>query len=118
MEGIEYDDSFNTIKELLYSLINYEIKERVEMEIKNLTFTTQSDDFNMKSLIKFILPFLFKEELEVNNLDLSYEELIILQLKIINKISHNSNKPIFVISNIPCITKEILEELNILNVRG
>ena len=115
LEGIEYHESFNTIKELLYSFINYEIKDQVVLEFNDLNFLTECDDFNMKSLIKYIIPILLKNDLEINNLDLTYQELIVFQIKLINRIAEKCKKNVFIAANIPCITQNILKELNLLN---
>lgn len=111
LEGIEYDDSFYTIKELLNSFVNLEMKDRVKQDINKLTLLTTCDDFNFKTLIKLLVPSLIKDLYDVNNTDLSYEEVILFQLKLINSIALKSKKKVFVICNIPLITKNILAEL-------
>ena len=111
LEGIEYDDSFNTIKELLNSFINLEMKDKIKQDINKLSLLTKCDDFNFKTLIKLLVPSLIKDLYDANNTDLSYEEVILFQLKLINSIALKSKKKVFVICNIPLITKNILAEL-------
>lgn len=115
LEGIEYEDNFNTIKELLHSLITFELDERLSFNNDDLLFYTQCDDFNFKSLVKFILPTLSKSGMEINNIDLNYEESIVFQLKLINRISIKSKKDVFCYANISNITPLILKTLNDLN---
>lgn len=115
LEGIEYDDSFNTIKELLNSFINLEMKDRIKLDINKMSLLTTCDDFNFKSLIKLLVPSLLKDLYDANNTDLSYEEVILFQLKLINSMALRSKKKIFIICNIPLITKNIKNELESLN---
>ena len=111
LEGIEYEDSFNTVKELLYSLVNFELEDRVTINYDQISLGIENEDFNYKSLIKLLSPMLIKEKLDANSLDLTYEESIILQIKLINKIGILSKKNLIVLANIPEITKKILQEL-------
>ena len=114
LEGIEYEDTFNTVKELLYALINFELEDRVSINHENVNLSVENEDFNYKSLIKLLVPILTKDNLEINSLDIGYEESIILQIKLINKISIMSKKNIIVIANIPEMTNKVIDEINLL----
>ena len=114
LEGIEYEDTFNTVKELLYSLINFELEDRVSIGHDNFNLSVANEDFNYKSLIKLLVPILHKDNLEINSLDISYEESIMLQIELINRISKMSKKNAIVIANIPELTEKIIAEISLL----
>ena len=69
----------------------------------------------MKTLIiKLLVPILHKDNLEINSLDISYEESIMLQIELINRISKMSKKNAIVIANIPELTEKIIAEISLL----
>lgn len=91
-------DTISTINLLLESFTN-----ELSNELIYLKFIT----YTPKQFLKILLPVFFKENDKANEYDLSYNELVILQLKMIDFISRNQiNKSICLIE-IPYLTKEI-----------
>ncbi len=114
LENIEYDEGFTTLKELLISLINIDLEETLSISLndeKEIHMIAQNDDFNFKSLIKLIIPTIIQSGMELNNIDLSYETIILLQLEMIKRIASKSTKEIIILSELPLITSKIYNKL-------
>ena len=114
LENIEYDEGFTTLKELLISLINIDLEETLSISLndeKEIHMIAQNDDFNFKSLIKLIIPTIIQSGMELNNIDLSYETIILLQLEMIKRIASKSTKEIIILSELPLITSKIYHKL-------
>ena len=103
MQNKMYFDSMNTI-EILFNSFEMEINEDDEL---NMIFNA----VNSKTLIKFMKANLIKEELQHDEYDLSYEQIILLQIKMISYILSNKiyNSTSFVIVHVPTLTKSIIE---------
>lgn len=80
------------------------------------SFTTELDDsliypkfitYTPKQFLKILLPIYLKEEEQANEYDLSYDEIIIFQLKMIDYISKNQLNKTICLIEIPYLTKEI-----------
>lgn len=114
LENIEYDEGFTTLKELLISLINIDLEETLSISLndeKEIHMIAQNDDFNFKSLIKLIIPTIIQSGMELNNIDLSYETIILLQLEMIKRIASKSTKEIIILFELPLITSKIYNKL-------
>ncbi len=95
-------DTINTINLLLESFTN---------ELDNELIYPEFITYTPKQFLKILLPIFLKEEDQANEYDLSYNEIILIQLKMINYIaSHQLNKTICLI-DIPYLTKEINDYL-------
>lgn len=113
LDMIEYNDEFTTIKTLLEDFISLTLKDLIDIKIdSSIDFELQLSDFNYKSIIKLVEPLILKDSLEINNYDLTYEETIILQLKILEKISLKLDKKIIILADIPLLTSNIISTLN------
>lgn len=98
----ENQDTINTINLLLESFTN---------ELDNELIYPKFITYTPKQFLKILLPIFLKEEDQANEYDLSYNEIILIQLKMINYItSHQLNKTICLI-DIPYLTKEINDYL-------
>ena len=116
LEKIEYDDEFSTIKSLLEEYVTYTLQDKIDLQVTNeMKFQLKLNDFNYKSLIRLIEPLITKDELEINNYDLSYEEIYIFQLKIIESIASKIDKKIIVLANIPYLTDNIVSVIKTLS---
>lgn len=96
-----YFDSLNTINLLFLSL-----EEEINHEESDIRIALC--DFNYKMLMKLISTFIVIEDEKANMYDLTYEEHILLQLKMISKIVENSVcEETFIILDIPILTKKM-----------
>lgn len=92
LENIEYNDLYNTIKELLktFGMEYLSTNTNMQLSLSNLSF--QTGDLEIKQFIKLIKPKLIENDLEKNYFDLTYEELIEYQLNIIYEIAKDNDK--------------------------
>ena len=67
-----------------------------------------SDD---KQFLKILLPIFLKEEDQANEYDLSYDEIILFQLKMIDYISKHQTTKIICLIELPYLSKEINDYL-------
>ena len=103
-KNIEYSDDYQNYicsKQILIDNINELIDEFENLKI-NLSFTN-----NKKELLKEVNVNLIQDELEFNVKDLSYEEKVAFQIKLINKIAQMQDKPLLVIVDLKVITPRI-----------
>ncbi|MDD4078080.1 MAG: hypothetical protein PHT03_08970 [Bacilli bacterium] len=111
-ENIEYLDEINTINTLLENF-NYEYIDEFgqfgELKIVNLLNTISS-----KLLLKLMGLNIQKDDLDANEFDLDYDEIIILQLNLLKEISLKQDKKDFIVlMDIPILTEKIQDKLNI-----
>ena len=92
LENIEYNDLYNTIKELLkiFDMEYLSNNTNMQLSLSNLNF--QTGDLEIKQFIKLIKPKLIENDLEKNYFDLTYEELIEYQLNMIYEIAKDNDK--------------------------
>ena len=111
MQNTLYFDSMNTI-EILFNSLEEEINDNDEI---NVLFNS----INAKTLLKFMKAIIREEDLQLDEYDLSCEQIIMLQIKMITYIMQHkvfNSKPI-VIVHISELTQEINEAIwNIPNV--
>lgn len=111
MQNTLYFDSMNTI-EILFNSLEEEINDNDEI---NVLFNS----VNAKTLLKFMKAIIREEDLQLDEYDLSCEQIIMLQIKMITYIMQHkvfNSKPI-VIVHISELTQEINEAIwNIPNV--
>ena len=63
--------------------------------------------YTPKQFLKILLPIFLKEENQANEYDLSYNEIILFQLKMINYISNHQSNKILCLIELPLLTQEI-----------
>ncbi len=92
LENLEYNDLYNTIKELLkiFDMEYLSNNTNMQLSLSNLNF--QTGDLEIKQFIKLIKPKLIENDLEKNYFDLTYEELIEYQLNMIYEIAKDNDK--------------------------
>ncbi len=108
LENIEYNDLYNTIKELLKTFDMEYLSSNVDMELNSSTISFQIGDLELKQFIKLIKPKLMNEEFEKNYFDLTYEELIEYQLNMIVALAKNIDKTHIIVIDTH-ITKKIYD---------
>lgn len=101
-------DTINTINLLLESF-----GSELDSDIILSRFIT----YTPKQFLKILLPVFLKEEEQANEYDLTYEELILLQLKMIDYVSKNQIEKAKVMNliEIPVLTRTINDYLNTMN---
>lgn len=103
----DYIDTINTLNILFESLSN---------EIDNSIINTLFQSITPKVLLKLLLPSFIINGDEANEFDLSYDDLIIFQLKMIEYITKNSkNKYNICLIEIPIVTNRIKEYVESIN---
>lgn len=95
---IDYIDTINTINILLESF-----SDELDTNIIYPRFIT----YTPKQFLKILNPLFLKNNDQANEYDLSYNDIILLQLKMINYISCNQDNKILCLIDIPKLTKEI-----------
>ncbi len=116
LENIEFNDEFTTIKTLLEDFVSLDLKDLIDIQINdNVNMELKLTDINSKTLIKLIEPIILKDSLEINNYDLTYEDIYLIQLKILEKIALKLNKYLVVVASIPMITDGIAKCIESLN---
>lgn len=91
-------DTINTINLLLESFTN---------ELDNELIYPRFITYTPKQFLKILLPIFLKEEDQANEYDLSYNEIILFQLKMINYISNHQSNKILCLIELPLLTQEI-----------
>jgi len=109
-EGIEFFDDVSNVNRLLDIFIKEFFEE--QSGFGNLTLNVDVQPINAKTLIKMLELCFLKECFITNESDLTYEDNILMQLEMINKISILSKeKEVFAIINVPLLTKKIYEKI-------
>lgn len=104
--SIDYMDTLNTLNILVESLSD-EVSENAFVQSEFSTYSS-------KLLTKLVTAHYYEDESYKDEYDLSYEDLIILQLNMINYIAMNSKKYAYIILfvDIPLITDEIRSKID------
>ena len=111
MQNTLYFDSMNTI-EILFNSLEEEINDNDDI---NVLFNS----INAKTLLKFMKAIIREEDLQLDEYDLSYKQIIMLQIKMITYIMQHKvfNSNPIVIVHISELTQEINEAIrNIPNI--
>lgn len=97
-----YFDSMNTI-EILFQSLESEINEDDSL---NVTFNS----VNAKTLLKFMKVLFLEDDMQMDEHDISYEKIILIQLKMIQFIMERKiyNSPPIVIVHAPLLTQDII----------
>ena len=95
-------DTINTINLLLESFTN---------ELDNELIYPKFITYTPKQFLKILLPIFLKEEDQANEYDLSYDEIILFQLKMIDYISKHQTTKIICLIELPYLSKEINDYL-------
>lgn len=103
---VNYMDTFNTLNILVESLSD-EVSE-------NAFIQSEFSTYSPKLLTKLVTAHYYEDESYKDEYDLSYEDLIILQLNMINYIAVNAKKYAYIILfiDIPLITDEIRSKID------
>lgn len=105
---LEQNEIFNTLQILINSLNDEFFDKETCINLGDKEFKLQLSDVNRSTISKEIIGHIIHNNFECNSSDLSYEEIILLQLKIIDVIaSKNNDKLMFVYCNFPYLTSEI-----------
>jgi hypothetical protein len=108
---IEYEEIITTINALLGDLCDYILEKIGEID-KNVEVAPKMPDFNAKLIVKLLEIGISIDDLEANYFDLDYSNSILVQIKMIKKISEINNiKNYIVIIDVPFVTKEVIEEI-------
>lgn len=84
----------------------------MELNQDDLMLNAMFVDMNEKQLLKLLIPYLIKDEYQSNMFDLTYEEIILFQIKTIRYITENNfDQFFFIIIDIPVLTNEIIKEI-------
>lgn len=104
--GVDYIDTLNTMNILIESLSD-EVSE-------NAFVQSEFSTYSPKLLTKLVTAHYYEDESYKDEYDLSYEDLIILQLNMIDYIVMNSKKYAYIILfiDIPLITNEIKSKID------
>lgn len=102
----ELVDTINTV--------NYLLEAFCEQINEISIIKTNYDVMTEKKLVKLIEPYVDIEGYKCDEYDLTYEEIIIIQLKLVNEIINNNQKYdyIFIILDIPCLSQKILDAIS------
>lgn len=104
--SIDYMDTLNTLNILVESLSD-EVSE-------NAFVQSEFSTYSPKLLTKLVTAHYYEDESYKDEYDLSYEDLVILQLNMINYIAVNSKKYAYIILfiDIPLLTDEIRSKID------
>lgn len=105
LQDMEYFDTINTIN-LLFESLSEELKDENGLN-------TLFDAMDYKHLSKLINPYYF-DELQKDEYDLTFEELLLFQIKLIKYISLNNNfyECIIVFIDLDEVTQNLIQQIN------
>lgn len=105
LQDMEYFDTINTIN-LLFESLSEELKDENGLN-------TLFDVMDYKHLSKLINPYYF-DELQKDEYDLTFEELLLFQIKLIKYISLNNNfyEYIIVFIDLDEVTQNLIQQIN------
>ena len=106
LSQIDYNDTIQSINILL---------ESFALELDSQIITSQFITQTPKSLLKLLMPFYMINDEQANEFDLSYDDIIILQLQMIKYISNDITKYVFCLIEIPELTHSIYEYIQSLD---
>lgn len=110
LEKIEYNEIFISTNNLLKTICD---DINLSIDTENITINGTITDLTKKLIIKMIELNLLKNEFEISQYSLTYEEVIKLQLKIVKEMAKiDELKDYLIFIDIPYITDSILKELN------
>lgn len=102
----DYIDTIQSINILL---------ESFALELDSQVITSQFITQTPKSLLKLLIPLYMINDEQANEFDLSYDNIIILQLQMIKYISNDMTKSVFCLIEIPELTQSIYEYIHLLD---
>lgn len=106
LSQIDFNDTIQSINILL---------ESFALELDSQIITSQFITQTPKSLLKLLMPFYMINDEQANEFDLSYDDIIILQLQMIKYISNDITKYVFCLIEIPELTHSIYEYIQSLD---
>lgn len=106
LSQIDYNDTIQSINILL---------ESFALELDSQIITSQFITQTPKSLLKLLMPFYMINDEQASEFDLSYDDIIILQLQMIKYISNDITKYVFCLIEIPELTHSIYENIQSLD---
>ncbi len=107
-DEIEESETFETLKILFDSFGKEFFTDNTGIEFQNKTLNFSLDTFTKSIIFKSLIPIISCDEFSCNSADLSYKEIILLQLKLISQIAKKSfDKGVIAYCSIPQITSEI-----------
>jgi len=110
--NIEFDEIMTTINQLFIELSDV-ISTKMQMNQMEYEIYPEITEFNMKQLLKVIEPRLYKNECVADFYDLDYEEKLLLQLDLIERISkENVLKEYLILVDLPIVTENISKRIN------
>lgn len=113
---LDYNDTMNTLSILVNSLNEEFFDVETPIQIGDKTIKLQLSNITRPTIFKEVVPVIYSDDNDCNSADLTYEEHILLQLKIIESIlSKENSRYSLIYANIPHITKSI--ELAILGMK-
>lgn len=113
-DNIEYSDEYQTINNLLIDFLENIIEENDNLIKPNIECI-----LTKKLLIKMIELKILYDDYIVNNYDLTLEEKILLQLRMVKQIFLKTTKKILLLVDCPIISKTIkntIENLNVMSI--
>lgn len=106
LSQIDYNDTIQSINILL---------ESFALELDSQIITSQFITQTPKSLLKLLIPIYMINNEQANEFDLSYDDIIILQLQMIKYISKDITKTVFCLIEIPELTHSIYKYIQSLD---
>lgn len=118
LKNIEFDENLATINGML-NVLNSEINNMEKIELDGIEVVSRNLELNSKNIIKLLNSGLLKEGLESNQYDLSFQEIICLQLSIIHKIAQgNSDKITLVLLEAPYLDTVMIRHIKQINCKN
>ncbi|HHU56164.1 MAG TPA: hypothetical protein GXZ48_05710 [Acholeplasmataceae bacterium] len=113
LSNIEFEDLTNTINMLIMDLNESILNENVVVELGDIKVKTTLQLLNSKTISSLLDINFYKNDLEVNEFDLDYNEVINLQIELIRKTAEKTHdKNILVLLDLPILTNKILVEVS------
>ncbi|HOI46163.1 MAG TPA: hypothetical protein PLR26_00365 [Bacilli bacterium] len=118
LKNIEFDENLVTINGML-NVLNSEINNMEKIELDGIEVVSRNLELNSKNIIKLLNSGLLKEGLESNQYDLSFQEIICLQLSIIHKIAQgNSDKITLILLEAPYLDTVMIRHIKQINCKN
>ncbi|MDD3422303.1 MAG: hypothetical protein WC196_00125 [Bacilli bacterium] len=112
LQNIEFDDEFSTVKLSLDVFSHSQLANLLNIQVNQMGLEAYITEFNQKMLLKMLECTLLKDDLSINNHNISYEENVLLQMELVKRIALSVNdKQILVIIDIPLLTDKIKESI-------
>lgn len=109
---LEQNEIFSTLSILINSLNEEFFDNESTLSIKDKEFKLHLGEITKATILKEVTSFISSDDVECNSSDFDYEEVIIFQLSLVEKIARlNKDKLLFVYCNIPLITNKIQTHL-------